>query len=191
MFFRERDLVLFTFSFPVVMLVLFGSIFGDSFGLVNAGLRAIGLDGVPWLSTPWAIQVTIAVLITYQWTGYNAIIFLAGMQAIGTEVYEAAKLDGAVQTLLKAKPAEQAIFPKLMLLTSGPRLENLTFSVNREVEAELAEKERYRVYLIAYAGALLVLLAYFGGNLKAANLDLERRVQLRTRAGSFSGNCKY
>ena len=93
----------------------------------------------------------------------------------------AAKLDGAVQTLLKAKPAEQAIFPKLMLLTSGPRLENLTFSVNREVEAELAEKERYRVYLIAYAGALLVLLAYFGGNLKAANLDLERRVQLRTR----------
>ena len=93
----------------------------------------------------------------------------------------AVKLDGAVQTLLKAKPAEQAIFPKLMLLTSGPRLENLTFSVNREVEAELAEKERYRVYLIAYAGALLVLLAYFGGNLKAANLDLERRVQLRTR----------
>ena len=93
----------------------------------------------------------------------------------------AVKLDGAVQTLLEAKPAEQAIFPKLMLLTSGPRLENLTFSVNREVEAELADKERYRVYLIAYAGALLVLLAYFGGNLKAANLDLERRVQLRTR----------
>jgi two-component system NtrC family sensor kinase len=93
----------------------------------------------------------------------------------------AAKLDAAVQALLKAKPAEQAIFPKLLLLTSGPRLEALTYSFNREVEAELADKERYRVYLIAYAGALLVLLAYFGGNLKAANLDLERRVQLRTR----------
>jgi len=92
----------------------------------------------------------------------------------------AARLDGAVQTLLKARPAEQAIFPKLMMLTSGPRLETLAFSFNREVEAELADKERYRVYLIAYAGALLVLLAYFGGNLKAANLDLERRVQLRT-----------
>ena len=93
----------------------------------------------------------------------------------------AAKLDKAVQVLLKAKPAEQAIFPKLLLLTSGARLEALTFSFNREVEAVLADKERYRVYLIAYAGALLVLLAYFGGNLKAANLDLERRVQLRTR----------
>ncbi|MEO7725948.1 MAG: ATP-binding protein [Burkholderiales bacterium] len=93
----------------------------------------------------------------------------------------AAGVDAAVQTLLKAKPAEQALFSKLALLTSGPRLDNLTFSFNTEVEAALADKERYRVYLIAYAGALLVLLAYFGGNLKAANIDLERRVQERTR----------
>jgi signal transduction histidine kinase len=93
----------------------------------------------------------------------------------------AARLEGAVQALLKARSAEQALFSKLSLLTSGPRLDNLTFSFNGEVEAALAEKERYRVYLIAYAGALLVLLAWLGGNLKAANLDLERRVQERTR----------
>ncbi len=93
----------------------------------------------------------------------------------------AARVEGAVQTLLKAKPVEQALFAKLALLTSGPRLDNLTFSFNTEVEAALADKERYRVYLIAYAGALLVLLAYLGGNLKAANIDLERRVQERTR----------
>ena len=61
------------------------------------------------------------------------------------------------------------------------RLNALTHALNREVEAAGEDRERYRVYLIAYAGALLVLLAYFGGNLKAANLDLERRVQLRTR----------
>jgi two-component system, NtrC family, sensor kinase len=106
----------------------------------------------------------------------------AALRALPDAVRDAAaKLDSAMQALLKAKPAEQAIFPKLLLLTSGARLEALTFAYNREVEAELADKERYRVYLIAYAGALLVLLAYFGGNLKAANLDLERRVQLRTR----------
>jgi cellobiose transport system permease protein len=39
--------------------------------------------------------VTVSLLITYQWTGYNAIIFLAGMQSIEPEVYEAATLDGA------------------------------------------------------------------------------------------------
>lgn len=93
----------------------------------------------------------------------------------------AAKLNAAVQALIKARPASEAIYSKLMLQTSGPRLEAITYAFNREIEAEVADRERYRVYLIAYAGALLVLLAYFGGNLKAANLDLERRVQLRTR----------
>jgi two-component system NtrC family sensor kinase len=93
----------------------------------------------------------------------------------------AAKLDRAVQDLIKSRAAEQSLFAQLTLLTAGPRLENLTFLFNSEVEATLADKERYRVYLFAYAGALLVLLAYFGGNLKAANIDLERRVQARTR----------
>lgn len=79
----------------VAMAVLFGSIFGDNFGLVNAGLNALGLQSVGWMSTPLGIQLTVSILITYQWTGYNAIIFLAGMQSIGTEVYEAAKIDGA------------------------------------------------------------------------------------------------
>ena len=93
----------------------------------------------------------------------------------------AAKLDGAVQALLKAKPAEQALYTKLAFLTSGSRLDSLTFSLNSEVEATLQDKERYRAYLIAYAGALLILLAYLGGKLKAANVDLERRVEERTR----------
>lgn len=79
----------------VAMAVLFGSIFGDNFGLMNAALNAVGLSSVPWMSTPFGIQLTVSILITYQWTGYNAIIFLAGMQSIGGEVYEAAKLDGA------------------------------------------------------------------------------------------------
>ena len=93
----------------------------------------------------------------------------------------AAKLDSAVQALLKAKPAGQALSTKLALLTSGPRLDNLTLSFNSEVEATLQDKERYRVYLIAYAGALLILLAYLGGKLKASNVELEKRVEERTR----------
>ena len=93
----------------------------------------------------------------------------------------AAKLERAVQTLLNARSAEEALFAKLAFLTSGPRLNNLTYLFNREVEAALQDKERYRVYLIAYAGALLVLLAYLGGKLKAANLGLEQRVAERTR----------
>ena len=79
----------------VAMAILFGSIFGQNFGLANQLLNSLGLSSVAWLQTPFGIQVTVSLLITYQWTGYNAIIFLAGMQAIGDDVYEAAALDGA------------------------------------------------------------------------------------------------
>jgi cellobiose transport system permease protein len=79
----------------VAMAILFGAIFGETFGLANAFLNALSLPDVRWLSTPFGIQLTVSILITYQWTGYNAIIFLAGMQSITSEVYEAATMDGA------------------------------------------------------------------------------------------------
>ena len=83
--------------------------------------------------------------------------------------------------LLAQKPVELELAAKLAFLTSGPRLDALTFSFNRELEATLQDKERFRVYLIAYAGALLIVLGYLGGKLKAANVGLEHRVQERTR----------
>ncbi len=79
----------------VAMAILFGAIFGETFGLANALLNGLGLPDFRWFSTPFGIQLTVSILITYQWTGYNAIIFLAGMQSISSEVYEAATMDGA------------------------------------------------------------------------------------------------
>ena len=83
--------------------------------------------------------------------------------------------------LLKNKPDELALAAQVVRLTAGPRLDALTFAFNHEVEDVLQEKERFRVYLIAYATALLILLGYLGGNLRAANLSLEQRVEERTR----------
>ncbi|MET7617760.1 sugar ABC transporter permease [Streptomyces sp. NPDC005408] len=87
----------------VAIAIIFGSIFSTNFGLVNAVIQGIGLDSVAWLNTPWGIKVAIASLMTWQWTGYNAIIFLAGLQTIPTELYEAARVDGAgpVQTFFR------------------------------------------------------------------------------------------
>ncbi|NBR29549.1 MAG: hypothetical protein EBT83_14235, partial [Betaproteobacteria bacterium] len=83
--------------------------------------------------------------------------------------------------LLKNKPEEVELAKQVARLTSGPRLDALTFAFNQEVEETLQEKERFRVYLVAYATALLILLGYLGGNLRTANLTLEHRVQERTR----------
>jgi cellobiose transport system permease protein len=78
----------------VAMTVVFGSVFAQA-GLANAALRAIGLDGVGWLSSEWGIKSSVSIMIIWRWVGYNALIFLAGLQAIPTEHFEAARVDGA------------------------------------------------------------------------------------------------
>jgi cellobiose transport system permease protein len=79
----------------VAIAIFFKTTFNDQIGLVNVVLRAIGLPGVGWTTEYWPIKILIAALMTWQWVGYNAIIYYAGMQAIPSDVYEAAKIDGA------------------------------------------------------------------------------------------------
>lgn len=79
----------------VAIAIFFFAVFSSNYGLVNAILHALGIGAVPWMGDPWTIKLVIAALITWQWTGYNTIIYLAGLQAIPTELYEAAKIDGA------------------------------------------------------------------------------------------------
>ncbi|HEY0619949.1 MAG TPA: sugar ABC transporter permease [Kribbella sp.] len=79
----------------VAVTMVFGSIFSNNFGLLNAFLQSIGLSKIEWLSQPWGIKIAIASIVTWRWVGYNAIIFLAGLQAISSDIYEAAKVDGA------------------------------------------------------------------------------------------------
>ncbi|MGW4597149.1 carbohydrate ABC transporter permease [Streptomyces sp. NPDC004457] len=105
---RFKNVYRFAYFLPnvtsvVAVAIVFGSVFSTNFGLVNALLQAVGLDQVAWLNTPWGIKAAIATLMTWQWTGYNAIIFLAGLQTIPSELYEAARMDGAgpVQTFFR------------------------------------------------------------------------------------------
>ena len=79
----------------VAISIFFGALFATNYGLVNGGLEAVGLPAVAWLQSVWGIKIVIAVLTVWQWTGYNAIIYLAGLQTISTDLYEQAKIDGA------------------------------------------------------------------------------------------------
>ena len=64
-------------------------------GPVNGALGAIGLDPIPWLSSPvWAMPVLI-LLSSWKQLGFNLVVFLAGLQTIPPALYEAAALDGA------------------------------------------------------------------------------------------------
>lgn len=106
-----------------------------------------------------------------------AAVQLASIQTAGDET---GRLEKNVRALLEQIPVELADYSKLEQLSTGPRLINLTLSFNSELEETFQEKERYRIYLVYYASALLVLLLYFGARLKTANQTLEHRVEART-----------
>ncbi|TFD96990.1 carbohydrate ABC transporter permease [Jeotgalibacillus sp. R-1-5s-1] len=64
-------------------------------GVVNQFITAIGLDSIPWLSDPFWAKASLIIAMTWRWVGYNMVIFLAGLQNIPEELYEAASMDGA------------------------------------------------------------------------------------------------
>lgn len=75
--------------------LLFGFIFDPDFGIVNAGLQAVGLPRQGFLQNP--SQALVVLAIVYFWTqfGFNIVIYLAALQDIPHEVVEAASIDGA------------------------------------------------------------------------------------------------
>lgn len=75
--------------------IIFANLFGPEYGLVNGVLQVLGMDGINWQSNRFASHVAIAIMVNWRWTGYNALIVLAAMQAIPRETQEAAIVDGA------------------------------------------------------------------------------------------------
>jgi multiple sugar transport system permease protein len=70
-------------------------VFDQNNGIADRMLRALGLPGIDWQSGSTAAFVSV-VLVTLWWrTGFNMLIYLAGLQGIGPELVEAARLDGA------------------------------------------------------------------------------------------------
>lgn len=76
--------------------VLFKSMFAVD-GMINDFLLFFNIinNPIPWLLDPFWAKITIIIAITWRWTGYNMIFYLAGLQNIDTSIYEAAKIDGA------------------------------------------------------------------------------------------------
>ncbi len=97
---RHKDAFRIIYLLPYVTSVLsiaivFYVLFDDSAGLINLVLASLGLSPVHWLSSPKISKISIDILVTWKWTGYNMIIALAGLQSIETQIYDAAKIDGA------------------------------------------------------------------------------------------------
>jgi cellobiose transport system permease protein len=80
----------------VASAIVFKAIFGTNNGLINCLLKAAGSSGVDWFGGVGAfVKVPIIAMFAWQWIGWNMVIYLAGMQAISVDLYEAATIDGA------------------------------------------------------------------------------------------------
>ncbi|MCI0707474.1 MAG: sugar ABC transporter permease [Ignavibacteriae bacterium] len=79
----------------VAVAVVWRYLYHPRFGLLNYGLSLVGIDPIDWLGDPtWAMPAMI-LLSVWKSFGYNMIIFVAGLQSIPEELYEAARIDGA------------------------------------------------------------------------------------------------
>ncbi|WP_369810008.1 carbohydrate ABC transporter permease [Gracilibacillus caseinilyticus] len=80
----------------VAVAIVFGVMFNSQeFGLMNVIIGWFGMDPMSWSTSEWGVKVAISTMVFWRWVGYNTIIYLAGLQGIPKELYEASVIDGA------------------------------------------------------------------------------------------------
>ena len=75
--------------------LVFMWLFEPSFGVVNAGLEAVGIPQQQWLSDPNEALYVIVAMTVWGWTGFAVVIYLAALQGVPQELQDAAAIDGA------------------------------------------------------------------------------------------------
>jgi multiple sugar transport system permease protein len=84
------------FVLPVSVVVLIWNwLYQPDFGLINSYLNSLGLGQVNWLGQPFVAMVSVVVATVWWTLGFNFVLYLAGLQEIPRELYEAAATDGA------------------------------------------------------------------------------------------------
>jgi cellobiose transport system permease protein len=98
----------------VAVAIIFGQLFGRDYGLINWLLSLFGAGHIDWRAGEASSQIAISVMIIWRWTGYNALIYLAAMQAVPKDLYDAASLDGATSFQQLRKITVPAIKPTIL-----------------------------------------------------------------------------
>lgn len=101
---KERNLYRTVFFFPsilsfVVIAILWSFIYHPTMGFLNAGLESVGLGrwALPWLGDQRVVLWALAVTLIWQAAGYYMVMYMAGIDGIPPDLYEAAELDGATR----------------------------------------------------------------------------------------------
>lgn len=161
--------------------IVFRLLLNDEKGLVNYALERIGLQPVPWLLSGLGAKLALIIAVCWRWTGYNMVIYLAGLQSIPDELYEAAAIDGAsswakfwhitlpllrpviLMTTVLSTIGTLQIFDEPYLLTNkgGPANQTVTLAVHLYNMAFGFNQEANYGAAIAYAMVLIIMIFSF------------------------------
>lgn len=75
--------------------IVFAQLFDRDYGLINWVLSLFGTDHIAFMQTQLGSWIVISTMVTWRWFGYNTLLYLASLQAIPRDMYEAAEVDGA------------------------------------------------------------------------------------------------
>jgi ABC-type sugar transport system permease subunit len=156
-------------------------VYDPSHGIANSLLGVFGLNDVQWLQDPkWAMPALIFMSF-WKSLGYNIVIFLAGLQGISRELYEAAAVDGAGGfrqylkiTLPQLRPITFFLivtglinnfnaFEQIQIMTNGGPLNSTTTLVHQIYNRAFQE------FLLGYAAALSIVMLVIVALITAAN----------------------
>ncbi|MDQ0634280.1 raffinose/stachyose/melibiose transport system permease protein [Arthrobacter pascens] len=160
-------------------------------GVINSVIGHLGIAPVPWLSDETLAQVSVIMVAVWAQTGWHAMLYLAYLQSLPADVFEAAKIDGAnrwqefrMLTLPLLMPAVSV--STLLLLTNGLKVYDLPFTLTKGgpgfatrtltqsiIENGIAQSD------IGKASALSVLFLIAVGLIIVVQLAVSRRLQER------------
>jgi multiple sugar transport system permease protein len=98
---RLRNAVVGAYFLPyitstVAIAIMFSALFSTDYGMVNLGLTSLfGSAPIDWLGKPENIKPALALIVFWRYVGFNVVLYLAALQTIPKDLYEAATMDGA------------------------------------------------------------------------------------------------
>lgn len=156
---------------PVVAGMMWLVILDPGLGAANWILTSLGLPPSAWLSAPHTVVPTLALIDSWQWTPYVALIILGGLQSLPPTVYEAAEIDGAsrfavfrritlplllptIVTAMVLRSVDLLRFFDLIYITTqgGPADASMTLNI-------YGFRTGFEFFRLGYASALMVTLS--------------------------------
>ncbi len=153
---------------PVIMTVIWRTIFHESLGPLNDFIELIGLQAVPWLSLGSTALVSLVIVEVWQWTPFMFLLLLAGLLSLPREPFQAAAIDGAgpVRTFFNVTMplmAPISIGALIIRLIEASKIMETVYVLTAGGPGTATETASYYIYIrglrefqIGYAAALSV-----------------------------------